>query len=130
MPLKTKSPSNRRRARLSAADDANAGRTAADRLCHTWPDVSWVVDPPGEAWARASIERLAELMREQPAIFRKSREGSEFGAETLSSQPFRGLLECVQNADDLGATEVRVAIRQRGKKRELLIVLQLDRQER
>lgn len=102
--------------------DMAAGRAAAERLCREWPDISWIHDPPGEAWARAAIERLGELMRDQWALFRASREGSERGAETLSPRRFQGLLESLQNADDLCALELRIGVRQRGGRWELLVV--------
>ncbi len=102
-------------------EEANAGRVAAERLCHEWPEVEWVPDAPSEAWARGAVERLAELMQEQPALFRASREGSERGAEALSPRPFQGVLEVLQNADDLAALGLRIAV-QHGRRRKLLIV--------
>src|SRR5437870_2223364 len=105
-----------------SVEPAVAGRAAAERLCRDWPNVSWISDPPSEEWARAAIERLAELIREQLPLFRASIEGSERGAEALSARPFQGILESVQNADELGATEVRVAVRERPRGRDLLIV--------
>jgi hypothetical protein len=99
--------------------EVRAGREAADRLGDSWPDMSWVPEAPSEAWARAAIERLAELIRNQKPIFRASQKGSERGAESLSAQPFQGLLESLQNADDLGAGELRIAVRDQGGRREL-----------
>jgi hypothetical protein len=56
-------------------EEARAGRDAAERLCVEWPDVSWVPGgAPSTDYARAAIERLAELMREE---------------RNLSSQPRR-----------------------------------------
>jgi hypothetical protein len=46
---------------------------------------------------------------------------AETAAASLSPRTFQGILECLQNADDLGATELRVALRT-GTRRELLIV--------
>ncbi len=73
-------------------------------------------------FAAAAIERLAELIEDQPALFQASRRGSERGAESLSARPFQGIVESIQNGDDLGATELRVALRVNEKRRELLIV--------
>jgi hypothetical protein len=66
-----------------------------------------VLDPE---WARDAIERFAELLREQPAMFKASRTGSERGAESLSPRPFQGITETLQNADDVGASWVRLRI--------------------
>ncbi len=72
-------------------------------------------------FAAAAIERLAELIEDQPALFQASRRGSERDAESLSARPFQGIVESIQNGDDLGATELRVALRVKGSRRELLI---------
>jgi len=101
-------------------DDYEAGREAADRLSHTWPDYSWVPDAPSEAWARGAVVRFGELMSGQRPVFRASQQGAEKGASTLSPRPFQGVLECIQNADDLGATKLVVAYREHPR-RELLI---------
>jgi hypothetical protein len=73
-------------------------------------------------WASAAVERFAELVRQQRPIFRASQQGGSRGARSLSARPFQGLIEALQNADDLGATELRIAVRRSGRKRELLIV--------
>jgi hypothetical protein len=78
-----------------------------------------VPEAPSEAWARGAVERFREIMDERPAIFKAMHERAEKGASTLS--PFQGLLECIQNADDLGATRLQVAYREQPR-RELLIV--------
>ena len=107
----------------ASAQDAEtrAGRRAADRLCDDWPEVGGIPDAPSEASARGAVERLAHRMQEQPALFRAIREGSERGAESLSPRPFQGVLEVLQNADDHGARELRMAV-QRRHRRKLLIV--------
>ena len=55
-------------------------------------------------------------------MFQASLRGAGRGARSLSPRPFQGLLETLQNADDLGATELRIAIRRRADHEELLIV--------
>ena len=102
-------------------DDFQVGRAAADRLSRSWPDYAWVPDAPSYAWARGAIERFREIMDDQPAIFKAMQEGAEKGASTLSPRLFQGLLECIQNADDLGATKLQIAYRKHPH-RELLIV--------
>jgi len=101
--------------------DLQEGRAAADRLSRSWPDYAWIPEAPSEAWARGAVERFRKIMDEQPAIFKAMQEGAEKGASTLSPRLFQGLLECIQNADDLGATKLQVAYREHPR-RELLIV--------
>ena len=102
------------RAASAPEEETRAGREAADRLIDEWPKVEWVPNAPSEAWARGALEQLAKRMRAEPALFRASREGSERGAETLSPDPFHGVVEVLQNADDLAAPELRIAIRHGG----------------
>jgi hypothetical protein len=125
--MDTAEPETDRDAAASTRDEHAAGRAAAERLSDEWPDVSWVPKAPAEAWANAAVERFAELIREQRAIFRASQRGAGRGARTLSPRPFQGLLEALQNADDLASTELRVGLRSRGRKRDLLIVHDGDR---
>ena len=118
---------NSRTATRTRADEIAAGRAAAERLSDSWPDVAWVPEAPTETWANAAVGRFAELIQEQPAIFRASQRGAERGAASLSPRPFQGIVEALQNADDLAAGELRIAVRRRGRKRELLMVHDGDR---
>ncbi|MHC8334148.1 sacsin N-terminal ATP-binding-like domain-containing protein [Pseudomonas sp. LB3P25] len=98
-----------------------AGRAAADLLANDWDNRDWVPASPNREWARAATDRFGEIIAAQPAIFRASMKGADKGASTLSPRPFQGLIECLQNADDLGASIMHVAYR--GKSHpELLIV--------
>jgi hypothetical protein len=103
-------------------DEVLVGRAAAERLTDEWPDISWVPEAPSEIWARAAVERFGELIREQRTIFRASQKKSERGAARLSARPFQGILESLQNADDQGGHELRIAVRGGGRRRELLLV--------
>lgn len=87
------------------------GRAAADRLADEWDDRKWVPLTPSAEWGRAAIERLGEIIAAQPSMLRASMRGAGKGASTLSPRPFQGLVECLQNADDLGAASLRVAYR-------------------
>lgn len=108
--------------RNTGGTDEELGRAAAERLCHEWPDLADLAEVESVAFAEAAVRRLAELMESQPALFQASRRGSELGAESLSARPFQGVLETVQNADDLDASELRVAIREHGRGSDLLLV--------
>src|SRR4051812_6748467 len=92
-------------------DEDQAGRAAAERLCLSWPDSDWAPAQPSLAWARGAVEGFAEIVRQQYPIFRAGQKGAEKSASTLSPRPFQGLAETLQNADDLWATEVRIAYR-------------------
>src|SRR4051794_30169613 len=102
--------------------DTDLGRAAAERLVHDWPELHDLAERVSVEFAAAAVERLAELIESQPALFQASRRGSERGAESLSARPFQGVLESLQNGDDLGATELRVGLRRKGPQKDLLIV--------
>jgi hypothetical protein len=101
--------------------EAVAGRAAADKLAEEWEDRRWVPADVSVQWARAAVGRLGEIIAAQPAMLRASMRGADKGASTLSPRPFQGIVECLQNADDLGATALQVAYRD-GPRPELLIV--------
>lgn len=101
--------------------EVTAGRAAADRLADEWEDRGWVPADASVEWARAAVGRLGEIIAAQPAMLRASMRGADKGASTLSPRPFQGIVECLQNADDLGATGLQVAYRD-GPRPELLIV--------
>lgn len=101
--------------------DAQLGRAAADRLVHHWP-LDDLDERVSVEFAAAAVERLAELIEGQPALFQASRRGSERGAESLSARLFQGVLESLQNGDDIGATKLLVGVRRKGSRRDLLIV--------
>ena len=90
-------------------DETAAGRDAADRLAHDWDNRDWIPASPTREWARAATDRLGEIISAQPTIFRASMRGADRGASTLSPRPFQGLIECLQNADDLGASTLHIA---------------------
>ena len=102
-------------------DETAAGRAAADRLARGWSNRAWVPASPTTEWAAAAVERFREIMTEQPEMVRASMKGADKGASTLSPRPFQGLVECLQNADDLGAENLHVAYRG-GTRPEMLIV--------
>lgn len=106
---------------VMSEDETSAGRAAADRLAHDWDTRDWVPDVVSQDWARGAVARLGEIIAETPSVIRASMRGADKGASTLSPRPFQGLVECLQNADDLGATRLHVAYRG-GPAPELMIV--------
>jgi hypothetical protein len=109
-------------ATATRSDDAHRGREAALRVAENWPHADGLVEQVTADFASAAVERLAGLIAEQPALFQASRRGSERGAESLSARPFQGIVESIQNGDDLDASELRLALRLNGERHELLIV--------
>lgn len=91
--------------------ECDAGRVAADRICEEWNDRAWVPQSPTPEWAQAAIQRLSEHFSDQKGMFKASLEGAQRGARSLSPRPFQGLVECLQNADDLDATCLHIAYR-------------------
>ena len=97
------------------------GRDAAEKLCKSWPDATWIPEQPTQLWAQGAVKQLAEIILQQPPIIRASQHGAEVGAGMLSPRPFQGLSESLQNADDLGASELRVLLRHHPR-RDLLLI--------
>ena len=98
-------------ATVEISEEEIEGRAAADQLAEDWDSRGWVPLDPSPDWARAAIGRLGEIIAAQPSMLRASMRGAGKGASTLSPRPFQGLVECLQNADDLGAASLRVAYR-------------------
>src|SRR5687767_12059827 len=49
--------------------DAELGRAAAERLVHDWPELHDLEERVSVEFAAAAVERLAELIERQPALF-------------------------------------------------------------
>jgi hypothetical protein len=108
----------------SSDEHAALGTAAARRLFREGISGAEVGDPLTSAFARSAIAELARLQREEaPGSYREALEGAEASAEQFNIDPLQGVSEVVQNADDLGATTVRVALSgPAGVRDELLIV--------
>src|SRR3990170_1545796 len=107
--------------------DAEQGREAARALWRFGLRDSEIHDPLTPEFARAALAELEQLQRGTPGALREVLEGAQMTAEQLNVESFHGLIEIVQNADDLRAGEVRVAIRKSGKHGRLLIAHNGDR---
>jgi hypothetical protein len=68
------------------------------------------------------VTGLANALASSPGALKKMMRGAAAAAEDLNVEPFQGLTEVIQNADDLHASEVRFAFRKTNAGRELLIV--------
>ena len=100
---------------------ADEGRRAARKLYVDGLAGAEIDDPLDEAFAEAAVKEFGRLQREEtPGIYREAIEGAEQAAKDLDIDEFHGIVEVLQNADDEGATELRLALRPRGKRRALL----------
>ncbi|MFD7656800.1 sacsin N-terminal ATP-binding-like domain-containing protein, partial [Actinosynnema sp. NPDC059797] len=66
-----------------------------------------------EVEARRAVERFAQLFADAPGVFRQALDGAKSGAQALSGDRFQGLVEIIQNADDVGASQVEFRIADR-----------------
>lgn len=108
---------------VSLVDDSIApgGRAAARVLWDEGLNAAGVIDPLTEEFAASALAELELLQAETPGLIREVLEGAQMSAEQLNVESFHGLMEIVQNADDLGASEVRVAVLPSRKTSKLLI---------
>lgn len=79
-------------------------------------------DPRTPEYADAALKELQQLQEDTPGIIKDVLDGADVGAAQLNVDPMHGLAELLQNADDAEATEVKLAIRTRGTKRDLVVV--------
>ncbi|MER8573477.1 hypothetical protein [Mesorhizobium sp. M1374] len=73
-------------------------------------------------FADAALEELEHLQLGTPGVLRQVLDGAQISAEQQNVESFHGLIEVVQNADDLGASEVRAAVQGTGGRQKLLVV--------
>lgn len=110
-----------RRATRADRDQVSAARAAVDHMFDKWPNVEFP-DAQNELWSDAAVEHIKRRIQQTPGLIKAGLAGSDIGAESLNPRPFQGILETIQNADDLGATTVRIAIRSSRGRNELLVV--------
>lgn len=107
---------------IEGARDADSGARAARMIWEDQPGVDDLIDPRTPEFADAVITELASALASSPGAIKKMMRGAAAAAEDLNVEPFQGLTEVIQNADDLRASEVRFAFRDTDVGRELLIV--------
>src|SRR5712691_5231405 len=93
----------------SVSSDEERGREAARTIWQLGLDATTLDDPLTPAFARAALAELERLQQGTPGILEEVLEGAQISAEQLNVESFHGLIEIVQNADDIHASEVRVA---------------------
>lgn len=107
---------------VAVEGDAELGARAARMIWEDQPGVDELIDTRTPEFAGAVIRGLASALASSPGALRKMMRGAAAAAEDLNVEPFQGLTEVIQNADDLHASEVRFAFRDTDTSRELLIV--------
>ncbi len=102
--------------------DAEIGAEAARLIWDDAPEVDEIQDPRTEEFATAVLDGLTKALAGSPGIIKKMMGSATAAAEDLNVGPFQGLVEVIQNADDVHASEVRFAVRSVAGRRELLVV--------
>ena len=98
------------------------GAAAAELIWLDHPDARTISDPRTPTFADAVIDGLGRLLASMPGAIAEVVSGAASAAEDLNVDRFQGLIEIIQNADDIGATEVRFAVRQMEDRFQLLVV--------
>jgi hypothetical protein len=96
----------------AAESDAERGAEAARLIWEDRLEAEASDDPRTARFSRAVIDGLAASLRASPGVLKKMMKNAQHAAADLNVGPFQELVEVIQNSDDLGATEVRVALRQ------------------
>lgn len=103
------------------SDEYARGRDAAALLWRRWTERPEIEDPRTPTFAAGALDELVDLQHRSADVDKEMRFYAEAAAEQLSADPFHGVLEILQNADDLGARSLWLAVKT-GKTNELLAV--------
>jgi hypothetical protein len=106
----------------SYAREAELGKEAARLIWDDAQDVEEILDPHTPAFANALIDELAAALAGSPGTIKKFMHSAAEAAKGLNVDQFQGLIEVIQNADDVQATEVRFGLREKNGGKQLLIV--------
>ena len=94
-----------------AKDGIRRAERAAEILIHEEDDRAVATyEPSNRQEANAAVRKFGQLFDELPGKFKKSIEAARDSGSLHSSDRLQGLSEIVQNADDTGATEVRLLL--------------------
>ena len=94
-------------------------------LWQHWDTRPKIADPFDPIFADAALREFELLEKQMPGVLREVIAYAEIAGGQLTTDPYHGIFEVVQNADDLGASHVRVAVRRSPD--ELLLVHDGDR---
>lgn len=98
------------------------GRQAALLIWDDDEAAGLIEDPRDPAFSAGVMAGLTLAMAKAPGLMRKVVRHAAAAAEDLNVEAFQGIVEVLQNADDLGATNVRIALRAENGQRQLLII--------
>ncbi|ATE65258.1 hypothetical protein COO09_24345 [Rhizorhabdus dicambivorans] len=98
------------------------GREAALLIWNDDPAAASIDDPRDPEFSSGVLVGLSLAMARAPGLMRKVVRHAAAAAEDLNVEAFQGIVEVLQNADDLNATNVRIALRGGNAERQLLIV--------
>ncbi|WP_249690881.1 DUF3883 domain-containing protein [Stappia sp. WLB 29] len=105
-----------------SVSDVVLGAEAARLIWDDDPAAGALVDPRTPEFAHAMIDTSVTILRSSRGLIKRMIDRAAAGAEDLAVEQFQGIIEVIQNADDVRATEVRFALREKPGKRQLLIV--------
>ena len=100
----------------------NRGIEAARIVWQASPGIEAFLNDSSPAFSNAFLDELVLGLESTPGIMKEVVRGGAANAENLNVSPFQGLVEVIQNADDVRATEVRFAIRTQNSLKQLILV--------
>jgi hypothetical protein len=100
--------------------DADLGRIAARAILDRGTDDAIYEEKLSPEFARAAVDAISDHFASQ-GLMRQILRGATQGASQLNVEEFHGLIEIIQNADDVGAREVRIAVRRKADGPELVV---------
>lgn len=105
-------------------NNVEAGRAAARHIWSHWskPTYQKPEDPMTPEFADGALLEYAQLQEDAPGVLHVMADGAQKGAQQLNLDDYHGVMEVLQNADDLFATEVVATIRTAPEGNELFIV--------
>ena len=102
--------------------NVETGEQAAKLIWNDAPRLDEIHDPRTSEFASAVIDGLSAALADSPGAIRKMMRGASDAAEDLNVGQFQGLVEVIQNADDVRANEVRFMLRNNDGASQLLVV--------
>lgn len=97
-------------------------RHAAALIWNEDDAAQYLADPLDPNFASAFVEALNGHLQSAGRMIHRVLEGAARSAEGVNVEPFHGVVEVIQNADDQGAGEVRISLRDGPRGRQMLLV--------
>lgn len=106
----------------SDISDKLKGENAARLIIENDPTSTDINDPRTIEFANAMIDTAASKLKNAAGILKDLVERAAASAEGLAVATFQGIIEVIQNADDVRATQVWFALRSTNTGKQLLLV--------